>query len=221
MTGPLYPPPPRAGSNSIGSFAIGVSPMGDISPFDVWTTIISQYANSPIITQLILDLDAYIDPIANFDAFFDAIWNIDTARGFGLDLWGRILGISRTLTLAPTDYFGFQQEGPSADTFGPGGLSPFFTGATSSSNYDLTDAAYRVLLFAKALANICDGSIPSINQLMLNLFPNRGNCYVTDGGDMTMTYTFRFELSPVEAAIVTSGVLPRSTGVSSTVVQIF
>lgn len=221
-TGPQYPPPPAFGSNAIGSFAIGISPMGDISPFDVWTTIISQYANSKILTQLILNLDAYIDPIANFNAFFDMIWNIDSAVGAGLDIWGRIIGVSRTLTVAPANYFGFQQEGPTADTFGPGGLSPFYVGATSTNNFNLTDPSYRTLLFAKALANICDGSIPAINQILRNLFPNRGNCYVTDGLDMTMTYTFKFQLSPTEAAIVSaSGVLPRSTGVSSTVVQIF
>lgn len=221
MSGPLYPPGPQPGSNAIGEFAIGVSPMGDISPFDVWKTIISQYANSTILTQLILNLDAYIDPIANFDLFFDNIWNIDSAIGYGLDVWGRILGISRTLAVSPANYFGFQQEGAGADTFGPGGLSPFYTGATTTNNFNLTDQAYRVLLFAKAMANICDGSIASINQILLNLFPSRGNCYVTDGLDMTMTYTFKFQLSPVEVAIVSSGVLPRPTGVSATVVQIF
>ena len=36
---------------------------------------------------------------------------------------------------------------------------------------------------------------------------------------MVMTYTFDFPLSPVEIAIVSqSGVLPRSTGVSATIV---
>ena len=38
---------------------------------------------------------------------------------------------------------------------------------------------------------------------------------------MTMTYTFEFALTPVEQAIVEqSGVLPRPTGVSSSVVII-
>ncbi len=200
---------------------MGISPMGDISTFDVWKTVISQYANSPILTQLILNMDAYIDPVANFDLFYDNIWNIDTAIGHGLDVWGRILGISRTLTVSPVDYFGFQQEGPAADTFGPGGLSPFFIAATTTNNYNLTDAAYRVLLFAKALANICDGSAAAMNRLVMNLFPNRGNCYVTDGLNMTMTYTFKFQLSPAEASIVTSGVLPSPTGVEVTIVQLF
>lgn len=204
----------------MGQFVIGVSPMGDISPFDLWTTIISQYANSTVLIQLIQNLDAYIDPIANFDNFFDLIWNIDTAVGPGLDIWGRIVDVDRTLNVAPTNYFGFEQEGVPADTFGPGGKSPFFTGQTTTDNFNLTDSAYRVLLFAKALANICDGSIPAINQILMNLFPNRGNCYVTDGNDMTMTYTFSFGLSPVEASIVGSGILPKPTGVSATVIQL-
>ena len=62
---------------------------------------------------------------------------------------------------------------------------------------------------------ISDGSIPAINQILLNLFPDRGNAWVTDGQDMTMTYTFGFQPTPVELAIIeTSNVLPRTTGVA-------
>ena len=45
--------------------------------------------------------------------------------------------------------------------------------------------------------------------------------YVTDGLDMTMTYTFAFQLSPVQSSIVfNSGVLPRPCGVAASVVQL-
>ena len=44
---------------------------------------------------------------------------------------------------------------------------------------------------------------------------------MTDGLNMTMTYTFRFPLTPVQLAIVqNSGVLPRTSGVAATVVQL-
>ena len=115
-------------------------------------------------------------------------------------------------------YFGFD-EATTLSAFGFN-QQPFYNGAPTSSNFDLSDAAFRILIFAKALANISDGSIKSINQLLLNLFPNRGNCYVTDGLNMTMTYTFEFVLTPVEQAIIgQSGVLPKPTGVQATVVQ--
>ena len=98
LDGPPYPEV-VPGSNAIGEFTIGVSPIGDIPPFNFWDTIISQYANSAILTQLIANMDAYLDQTENFDNFFDDIWNIDTAQGYGLDLWGRILGVTRYVTV--------------------------------------------------------------------------------------------------------------------------
>lgn len=199
----------RPGSNAIGRFIIGVSPIGTIPDFDFWKTVISQYANSSTLTRLIANMDDYIDPTQNLDAFFDLVWNVDTAQGWGLDVWGRIVDVSRTLSVpGDLNFFGFEGAGQ------PFNQAPFYPGGQISTNFDLTDTAYRTLIFAKALANISDGSIPSINQILLNLFPGRGNCYVIDGLDMTMTYRFEFALSPVELAIVAqSGALPKSTGV--------
>lgn len=220
MTGPTYPPPLQPGDNAIGQFIIGVSQIGPIAPPEVYfRTIISQYANSPILVQLIRNFWEYIDQQPNFDSFFDLIWNIDTAQGYGLDVWGRIVGVSRVIPVEFDDlYLGFEEGNP--NNRAPFNTAPMFTGSTPlTSNFILTDAQFRLLIFAKALSNISDGSIPAINQLLLNLFPGRGNCYVTDGLDMTMTYTFEFALSPVELAIVeSSGVLPKPVGVSAEVV---
>ena len=245
MTGPPYPKPPGPGSNGIGIFEIGVSPIGDIPQINPWDTIISQYSNSPILTQLILDVASYLDPTANIEAFFDLVMNVDTAQGYGLDVWGRIVGVNRILQVVTGDWFGFAEASPGSDPFGQGA---FYSGESLTSNYALSDQAYRQLILAKAAANITDGSIPSINRILMSLFPNRGNCYVTEGnpgGDyfgfaeakntvgfdqqpfyngasvpsMTMTYRFEFALTPVELAIVqNSGVLPKPTGVSASVV---
>lgn len=229
----------------LGGFTLGVSPLGSIEQFDVWTTVISQYANSPILTALILDLDEYLDQTENFDNYFDDIWNIDTATGYGLDVWGRIVGVNRVVQVTSGDWFGFKEALPGSDPFGFG---PFYSGAGITSNFALSDDAYRTLILAKAAANITNGSIAAINRILMALFPNRGNAYVTEGspstsffgfeeqGDtlgfnqapfyqgqqpprMQMAYTFNFQLSPVELAIVqNSGVLPKPTGVSATVV---
>lgn len=223
MSGPPYPryaPGAAPGKNTIGvGFEIATSPIGDVPPFDVWTTILSQYANSPIITQLCVNMGQYVDQTKNFSDFFDNVWNIDTAFGNGLDIWGRILGVSRVvqLTGGSQPFLGFEEPG-TPTTLTPFGQAPFFSGQSVSSNFSLSDTAYRTLLLAKALANICDGSIPAINQILRNLFPGRGNCYIADGLNLTMTYTFAFALSPVELAIVqTSGVLPRTSGVAVSV----
>jgi hypothetical protein len=219
-TGPPYPHPnPAPGSNAIGAFIIGVSPIGDIVPFDYWATIISQYANSPILTALIGNFQQYVDQTMNFDAFFDDIWNVTTAQGFGLDVWGRIVGLSgRVLQVqSAVTYFDFEEAAPSGTSFN--GQS-FYSGGTITTNFALSDSAFRTLIFAKALSNISNGSIPAINQLLLSLFPGRGNCYVADGENMTLTYTFAFHLSSTELAILgQTGVLPKPVGVSATIVS--
>lgn len=243
-TGPPYPPVDPQ-SNAIGRFIIGVSPIGTIPPFDIWETVISQYANSPILTTLITNFAAFIDQTQNFDAFFDLIMNVDTAQGYGLDVWGRIVGVNRIITIfQPLPYFGFE-ESHEAVGFNQ---APFYDGQTVTTNFRLEDEAYRNLILTKAFANISQCSIPVLNQMLLTLFPHRGNAYVTEGATlgpwfgfeeatdakgfnqapfysgemlarMIMTYTFEFALSPVELAIVqSSGVLPKPTGVKAYVV---
>jgi hypothetical protein len=206
---------------AIGEFALGESPVPPgvttRPAFDWFATVISQYANSPVLLKLIENFAGYIDPTRNIDEFFRLLWNVDTAQGYGLDVWGRIVGVSRVLFLPATggEFLGFEEAG---DAFTLGHAPFFSVGGTLTENFTLSDAAYRRLIFAKALANISDGSIPSINQILINLFSEYGNCYVVDNNDMTLTYTFGSELSPVDFAIVTqSGVLPRPAGVTATI----
>lgn len=249
-TGPPYPRPPGVGSNSIGNFVIGISPIGDIPAFDVWETVISQYANSPGLVGVIEGFAAAEDPTLLLQDFFDKVWNVDTAQGYGLDVWGRIVGVQRVLQVAvPESYFGFEEAGDAAGF----DQESFYDGQPLTYNYPLADLAFRTLILAKAWANISDNSIPNVNELLMMLFGQRGKCYVTEGappseyfwfeeagadgtpfGDdcqplysgqqavtMVMTYTFEFELTPVDLAIVqNSGVLPKPTGVQSSIIQI-
>lgn len=183
-------------------------------------TLASQYATAPTLIQMLSNFNAYIDPKVNIDAFFDLVMNVDTAHDYGLDVWGRIVGVSRLLEVSAGSYLGFEEAGTPA-TLTPFNTAPFYSGAALTSVYALSDTAYRMLILAKGLFNITDGSIPAINRILRLLFSGRGACYVTDGLDMSMTYTFEFALTSVELAIVEqSGVLPRPTGVSATVVVI-
>ncbi len=68
---------------------------------NVENTIASQYATSPIITSLIDSMNAAIDPSRDIDNFYIWVWDVATAQGFGLDIWGRIVGVSRTLLTIP------------------------------------------------------------------------------------------------------------------------
>lgn len=227
MSGPPVPVPTISSSPSaIGQFIIGQSPIGEGSSFVFWATVISQYANSPILTQLIQNFDECVNQTQNFDNFYDDIWNIATAQGVGLDIWGRIVGVSRVIQLpGSASYFGFEEAGTgnaNSNPFGPGGTSPFYTGVPNTGNVALSDDAFRTLIYAKALANISDGSIKAINQLLINLFPGQGgNAYVTDGQNMTMTYTFNWVLTPVQLSIVSqSGILPKPVGVAASIVHL-
>jgi hypothetical protein len=209
--------------NGIGQFKIGISPLGTRPSLNLWDTILSQYANSPTITQMLANMQQYLDPTGNIDDFYDDIWNIQTAQGYGLDVWGRIVGVNRILQVSNTAYFGF--IGPSGESGLPFNQGVFYNGEPVTSNYALTDDAFRVLILTKALFNVCDGSAPAINQILLFLFgpsgplPVMGNNYVVDGGNMTMQFTFGSLLTPLQNSIIyQSGVLPVPSGMIATVV---
>lgn len=179
-------------------------------------TVISQYAQSTALLALIEGFNDAIDPYDYFDSLYDKLWNIDTAVGYGLDVLGRIVGVSRIVTLpeAPgDDYFGFQIDGSIGTGLEPFNQAPFYAGPLNQ-NYALTDSDFRVLILVKALANISDCSIPTLNKILMTLFPNRGNAYVTDDGGMHMTLTFEFALAPVEITILQqTGVFSGPAGV--------
>lgn len=187
---------------------------------NVEQTIISQYGNSATISQLIQNMNEYIDPRADFEAFYNFVWNVDTAQGFGLDIWGRIVNIGRELQIAaPPEYFGFNEAIPGAYPFNE---QPFYDGTVpATQTYILADEAYRQLILVKALTNITATNARSINQLLQNLFGTRGRCYVNDLGNMSLRYTFEFILTPYEISVLTqSGAIPRPAGVSATIINV-
>ncbi len=198
-------------------------------------TFCSQYANSAIITQLVQNMNDYIDPRKSLLGFYNVVWNVDTAVGFGLDIWGRIVGVSRVIPIPATrGSFGFQTDNfpPDWQNFGvvgqPATGGPFYSGQTNTGGFTLDDDAYRVLILTKALANIVATNAPSLNALVRNLFPGRGRAYTIDrgksnasAGGMAMTYVFEFKLSTIEYAILAfSGVLPHPAGVKVNVLVV-
>lgn len=202
-----------------------IIPHSAISPnFDYWQTVLAQYANSPVMMSLIDSMNSALDQTGFFDSLYNNIWNIDTAQGVGLDIWGRIVGVTRNLQIASpvsSTFFGFQEGGWLG--FGQG---PFFaggaagSGASLTTNITLLDNDFRTLILAKAGSNISDGSIRSLNNLLMNLFPGRGTIYVIDNQNMTITLEFLFALTPIEQAILTQqNVLPIPTGVAYSIVQ--
>ena len=112
--------------------------------------------------------------------------------------------------------FGFEGTG-----YHPFNSAQFYSGKLSNNQFTLADDAYRVLIRAKILANISLCTIPELNQILLALFPNRGNIYVVDGRNMTMTVTANFTMTPVEESIILrSNAFPRPAGVALSLVHL-
>ena len=172
-------------------------------------TLLAQYANSPTLSALVESANEWIDPQGRIDSFADRVLDIKTAQGFGLDWWGKIVGVSRVLNVPGNyEFFGFQNSDDH-----PFGQEPFYAESAANS-FSLTDDAYRRLIMAKAMANISAGTIENINALLQYLFKDVGPAYVLDLLDMRMRYVFEGDLSASDAAIISnSGVLPRPAGV--------
>lgn len=162
---PPYPRLPEAGSNASGIGVTGVSPTGDLPLLTLWDVIISQYANSPIITAWMSSWFSALDPTEFFDSFFDNLWNIETATGYGIDVWGRIVGglkFTRNIpVVSPIPYVSCDDPNlgcdmPGVDIYTPG--DPL----TQIIPQAMEEEDWRRLVLARAASNISDGSISSV-----------------------------------------------------------
>jgi len=187
-------------------------------------TILTQYADSPKLKSLIYSFNEAVGVEDFIENFYDMIWNIQTAGTYGLDVWGKIVVVSRLLTVTENEiYFGFDEASstpPVIDDPQPFDQAPFYNGAVSTSTVTLSNDIYRKLIMMKAAANISDCTIPNLNKLLMFMFSDSGRCYVRNDGDMVMSYVFEFPLSTAELAIVqSSGALPAPVGVTVNIVQ--
>lgn len=148
--------------------------------------ILTQYSASPTITKLLSDFRDEIDTQADMATFYQNMFDIETANGIGLDIWGKIIGISRTIQLP-------------------------------DSTVTLDDEHYRKLLMYKALANITDSSLATLNKLLPLLFEGasfsvRNVIIEAQNGDeyynsypMHVRYTIDEDLSELDTALFSAG----------------
>lgn len=164
-------------------------------------TVISQYANSPIICGLIEYANNNLDPEKEFKQFYDFYWNLETAQGVGLDFWGAVVGLSRFVEINDKTTF---QGSSIASTELKEQIAP--------TSYRMNDEMYKAMIYVKAMTNIIYATAPNINRILQILFKERGRAYFVKSGTMTARYVFEFKLLDVEKAIVMS-LMPRPTGV--------
>lgn len=85
---------------------------------------IRQYQNSPIISEIIKKAEENISPSRDIENLFVAVLDILTCQGVALDIWGRVVGIDRSI---------------------PDPISPVnfgFDGATGSEGFDLAPVSF-------------------------------------------------------------------------------
>ncbi|KMK23087.1 hypothetical protein ABW11_20980 [Pluralibacter gergoviae] len=187
-------------------------------------TILTQYAASPRLLSLIGSFNEAVSPDKQLNDFYDLIWNIDTAETYGLNIWGKIVNVSRRLTVNDDfNYLGFSEaliDVPTLTDPKPFDQAPFYSGKSITGTVELSDPMYRKLIMMKAMANVTDCTIPNINRMLVYMFGDSGRAYIRNDGGMMMSYVFEFPLSTAELGIVqSSDALPYPPGVTVQIIQ--
>lgn len=150
--------------------------MKDFTSFDTWDiaeTVQSQYATSKRMRAVIDAFWQAINPKSDIDLLYRKLVNPRTAEGYGLDVWGRIVAIGRSYLAVDDDtpYFGFDPpEGVKNERLNTFGNAPFYKQIYGKVR--LADPMFRTYVFLKALINIGDSSLASLNQAVKLLFPD-------------------------------------------------
>lgn len=150
--------------------------MKDFTSFDTWDiaeTVQSQYATSKRMRAVIDAFWQAINPKSDIDLLYKKLVNPRTAEGYGLDVWGRIVAIGRSYLAVDDDtpYFGFDPpEGVKNERLNSFGNASFYKAIYGK--VELADTMYRTYVFLKALINISNSSLASLNRMVKLLFPD-------------------------------------------------
>lgn len=186
-------------------------------------TILTQYSASTRLLSIIDTFNQAISLDEFTDEFITKVWDLTTNETFGLDIWGKNVGIGRYITSPiDSDSFGFSEaDNGTSDYPLPFNDSPFYAGVQETTSVRLADDAYRTLILCKAFSNISIATIPDINKFLRMLFAGRGRAYCVNYRDMTIGITFEFALAPYEESILTNyDVVPVPSGVQLNISQI-
>ena len=86
---------------------------------DIDDTIIRQYFTSPRMRRVLGNFRDNLDAAPFYEMLLDRIIDPRTAVSWGLDIWGRIVGVSRYLDVEADKFIGFEEAADiTTDTFG-------------------------------------------------------------------------------------------------------
>ena len=142
------------------------------SDFNIDAVIQSQYGDSPHIKGVIKGYYDLISPQKDIDLMYDKMINVQTAEGYGLDVWGRIVNIDREFVAVDDqfDYLGFDNTPYNMDRIETFNNAPFYK--VVNGKVQLQDDAYRTYILIKALINISNVSLNSLNYIFSQMFEN-------------------------------------------------
>ena len=169
---------------------------------------------------------------AGFQALLGT-YDINNATGVSLDVIGRIVGISRTLTgLSPRSFFGFNgdtTQTPPQTAFPNPNAGPFTQaqhlggqwyryGGATADNAVANDDEYRLLIKLKVIKNYQTGTLENVMNA-LNVLLGGPYANAIDNYDMTVTvYAIKSRVTPfVQFVLDRLDLLPRPTGVGLTI----
>lgn len=177
-----------------------------VTPADLITTkLISQYANSEKILRLANGVRSIFSNAKLIKDWYNIVYNIKTAKGFGLDIWGKILNQGRNFVYTNPN------TGVQTNYYLKGALTVDGTYISA----DEVEETYRKVLFMKAISLITNATEKSINELLQFYFEGR-RVYVVQYDTMKLRYVFEAVVNKLEKSIFQSDLLPKPTGVGAT-----
>lgn len=171
--------------------------------------ITSEHADKPKFVALVDGVTSVIAAQAQTVGLMSQAFDLDVAIGAQLDVLGQWVGISRYASVTITGvYFSFDTEGLGFDQ----GLikGPF---DPSEGLATMDDETYRTMIRAKIGANHWDGTLPSYQQIMAQIFAGTGTlAFAVDNQDMSMSVYFAgTQPSALLAGLIKSGAFPLKT----------
>jgi len=148
----------------------------------------SQYSASPKMLSLMAGFQAQLEPTVDIDLFYEKIFNIHTAEGQGLDNWGRILAIGRTI-----------EDGEATITL--------------SDDYYRLLLLYKALAnISRSDADTLNSLLAELVGTGIAGFPKAS--YVLEVDTMVIRWVFEDFLDPIQLAVFkAAGTLARGAGV--------
>lgn len=149
---------------------------------DYINLITSEHIDKPKFTKMVETSVTPLFDTTNLELAYQQLYDLDLAIGEQLDVVGQWVGLTRNLQTSLLAYFSFDIVGLG---FNQGvWMGPFdpVTGITK-----LDDFHYRLLLKARVLNNVWDGSIENAYQLANIVFSIYNlNLYIEDYSDLSM-----------------------------------